>query len=174
MTDTPTLDLEKLAELRESGLVLTTGHHDLTDNEFATGCAMDLIGWQVTGDSTDMPECVHPTLARHVHRINDGDDSTSEDRWRIVMEAGPLLVGTAEWSSVKCCLVLARAGLTAGGLIDALRQVANLNGANLNRANLNGANLNRANLNGARGDAFTRLPAGWKVNESGLIVKVEA
>jgi hypothetical protein len=70
MTDTPTLDLEKLAELRESGLVLTTGHHDLSDGEFATGCAMDLIGWQVTGDSTDMPECVHPTLARHVHRIN--------------------------------------------------------------------------------------------------------
>ena len=42
------------------------------------------------------------------------------------------------------------------------------------RANLVGANLVGANLDGAFGNKFTTLPSGYKVSESGLIVRVTA
>ena len=51
---------------------------------------------------------------------------------------------------------------------------ANLYGANLHGANLHGANLRGADLYGARGNQYTSLPPGWKVADSGLIVKAES
>jgi hypothetical protein len=81
---------------------------------------------------------------------------------------------------------LANAHLTDADLADAYLAGANLTGANLTRANLADAyladaylaranladaNLTGANLTGARGNARTVLPAGWKVEKSGLIVR---
>ena len=48
---------------------------------------------------------------------------------------------------------------------------AYLGGANLRGANLRGANLRGANLRGATGNEWTTLPAGYRVNDSGLIVQ---
>ena len=155
------LDLDRIAALRAEGFALRAGHHDASDGE---GCAMDLIAWQTTGEITDMPSCVHPILSRLVHRINDAMHMTVDDRWRIVTDAGPLLVGTDKWEALRAAWVVANAGRTVGGLIDALRVGADLTGgyltganltgvylagANLTRVNLVGANLTRANLAGA-------------------------
>ena len=140
------LDLDRIAALRAEGFALRAGHHDASDGE---GCAMDLIAWQTTGEITDMPSCVHPILSRLVHRINDARHMTVDDRWRIVTDAGPLLVGTDKWEALRAAWVVANAGRTVGGLIDALRVGADLVGANLTRANLVGANLAGANLAGA-------------------------
>ena len=48
---------------------------------------------------------------------------------------------------------------------------AYLGGAYLGGANLRGANLRGAYLRGATGNEWTRLPAGYRVNDSGLIVR---
>ena len=48
---------------------------------------------------------------------------------------------------------------------------AYLGGAYLGGANLGDANLRDANLRGATGNEWTRLPAGYRVNDSGLIVR---
>ena len=148
------LDLDRVAALKAEGFALRAGHHDASEGE---GCAMDLIAWQTTGEITDMPSCVHPILSRLVHRINDARHMTVEGRWRIVTDAGPLLVGTDKWEAVRAAWVVANAGRTVGGLIDALRtgaylagaDLANLTGANLARAYLTGANLAGAYLTGA-------------------------
>ncbi len=78
------------------------------------------------------------------------------------------------------------AGANLGGayladayLADAYLAGANLSGANLSGANLSGANLAGADLGGAylagaKGNRWTTLPTGWKVDDSGLIVKVES
>jgi hypothetical protein len=63
-------------------------------------------------------------------------------------------------------VVLARANL-AGANLDG----ANLAGANLADAYLARANLAGANLADAKGNRYTTLPAGWKVGDSGLIVR---
>ena len=70
---------------------------------------------------------------------------------------------------------LTRANLTGADLTGADLTGADLTRANLTRANLTdayltGANLTRANLTGARGNRWTALPAGWRVDEAGLIV----
>ena len=65
---------------------------------------------------------------------------------------------------------LTRAYLTDANLTGAYLTGANLTGANLTRANLTGANLTYADLTGARGNRWTALPAGWRVDEAGLIV----
>ena len=140
------LDLNRIAALKAEGFALGVGHHDASEGE---GCAMDLIAWQTDGEITDMPSCVHPVLSRLVHRINDATHTTAEGRWRIVTDAGPLLVGTDKWEGVRAAWVVANAGMTVGGLIDALRTGANLAEANLAGADLAGANLTGANLAGA-------------------------
>ena len=48
---------------------------------------------------------------------------------------------------------------------------ADLRGAYLGGADLGGANLRGANLRGATGNEWTTLPAGYRVNDSGLIVR---
>ena len=48
---------------------------------------------------------------------------------------------------------------------------AYLGGAYLGGANLGDANLRGAYLRGATGNEWTRLPAGYRVNDSGLIVR---
>lgn len=48
---------------------------------------------------------------------------------------------------------------------------ANLGGAYLGGAELGGADLGGANLGGAYGDRHTELPAGWTVNDAGLVVQ---
>ena len=135
------LDLNRIAALKAEGFALGVGHHDASEGE---GCAMDLIAWQTTGEITDMPSCVHPLLSRLVHRINDANHTTTEGRWRIVTDAGPLLVGTDKWEAARAAWVVANAGRTVGGLVDALRTGANLAEAYLARAHLDGANLARA------------------------------
>ena len=162
------LDLDRIAALKAEGFALRAGHHDASDGE---GCAMDLIAWQTTGEITDMPSCVHPILSRLVHRINDATHTTAEGRWRIVTDAGPLLVGTDKWEGVRAAWVVANAGMTVGGLIDALRTGANLAEANLTGAYLARAYLAGANLARAKGNQWTVLPAGWTVADYGLVVR---
>ena len=48
---------------------------------------------------------------------------------------------------------------------------ADLRGADLRGADLRGADLGGANLRGATGNEWTTLPAGYRVNDSGLIVR---
>ncbi len=66
---------------------------------------------------------------------------------------------------------LGGANLRAANLGDANLGGANLRDANLWDANLGGANLGGANLRGAYGNERTTLPAGHRVNDSGLIVR---
>ena len=54
--------------------------------------------------------------------------------------------------------------------VEALIRSADLAGADLSRADLNGANLYGANLTWGRGDSWTRLPDGYRVDDTGLIV----
>jgi hypothetical protein len=69
---------------------------------------------------------------------------------------------------------LARAYLAGANLAGANLARANLVDANLASADLAGANLAGANLAGARGDKYTILPTGWKVDDdSGLIVEAK-
>lgn len=78
------------------------------------------------------------------------------------------------------------ANLAGANLTDAILAGANLYGANLSGADftradltradltgadLYGANLYGADLTGAKGNELTRLPDGWKVNDSGFVVK---
>jgi hypothetical protein len=161
------LDIDALEQLRGAGAVrLIAGHHDIADT--GKGCAMDLIAWQTTGETTDMPSCVHPLLARTVHRLNDDTDDEA-DRWRLVLDAGPHLVGSDAWPAERVLWVLAHGRRSVTDLIDALDasrnaapwilfgadlrdanlRDANLRGANLPDANLTGANLRDANLTGA-------------------------
>ena len=55
-------------------------------------------------------------------------------------------------------------------VIDMEQIRSNLDGANLVGARLDGANLDGADLDGARGDQWTRIPDGWRVNDTGLVV----
>ena len=71
---------------------------------------------------------------------------------------------------------LAGADLAGANLAGAYLAGANLAGADLAGADLAGANLLYADLagaylRGARGNKYTRLPDGWKVNDAGLVVK---
>ena len=63
---------------------------------------------------------------------------------------------------------LSRANLSRADLSWADLSRADLSGANLSRANLYGANLSGANLSGA---INVTLPTGWKLNESGIVVR---
>ena len=61
--------------------------------------------------------------------------------------------------------------IAADDLRGANLEVANLRDANLRDANLRDANLRSACLEGATGNTFTELPAGWTVNDAGLVVR---
>ena len=61
--------------------------------------------------------------------------------------------------------------IAADDLRGANLEVANLRDANLRDANLRDANLRSACLEGATGNSFTELPAGWTVNDAGLVVR---
>ena len=63
------------------------------------------------------------------------------------------------------------ANLRGANLRDAYLGGANLRGANLRGVNLGDAYLGDANLRGATGNEWTTLPAGYRVNDSGLIVR---
>jgi hypothetical protein len=139
------LDLAEVDRLLADGLRLTAGHHD----DGRQACVMDLIGFLTTGEWTDIPACVHRTLASRVHQINDGRGTTHEDRARLVRQAGPLLVGTDTWDDARACSVVARAGYTIDGLTEALRQAAAMTDDDLASITLAGADLRSANLTGA-------------------------
>ena len=66
---------------------------------------------------------------------------------------------------------LGGADLGGADLRDANLRGADLRGAYLRGANLGGADLRGAYLRGATGNEWTRLPAGYRVNDSGLIVR---
>jgi hypothetical protein len=66
---------------------------------------------------------------------------------------------------------LGGANLRGANLRGADLRGANLGGANLRGADLRGADLRGANLRGATGNEWTTLPAGYRVNDSGLIVR---
>ena len=183
MSDTPVLDPARIDELQANGIHLITGAGNL-DNK--TLCTMQAVNWAITGQTSDMPECVHPILSRFVQRLQD---TTSDEafKWRLLRECGPLLVGSNEWPVERILWIVASAGRTVAGLRESIESGANLSdanlsgaylsgaylsGANLSDANLSGANLSGANLSGAIGNSYTVLPAGWKVSESGLIVRV--
>ena len=92
-------------------------------------------------------------------------DASDVDRAVLVSEK------VAEWKAgPKVRPNLTRANLTDANLTDANLSGASLSGADLSGAYLSGANLTGADLSGARGNSLTRLPSGWKVDESGLVV----
>jgi hypothetical protein len=66
---------------------------------------------------------------------------------------------------------LGNADLRRANLRGADLRGADLRGADLGGADLRGADLRNADLVGGYGNAFTRLPLGWKVSESDLIVR---
>jgi hypothetical protein len=66
---------------------------------------------------------------------------------------------------------LSGANLRGADLRGANLSGADLRGADLYGADLYGADLYGANLNYTHGNEYTRLPAGYQVNASGLIVK---
>jgi hypothetical protein len=135
-----TLDLSKL-----EGFHLVRGGGNVREKHEA--CAMQAINWATTGETSDMPECVHPILARFVQREQDRPEVDEATRWRYVREAGPLLVGTSSWPTTVAALVVSRAGRTVAGLVEAL-STANPHGADLADANLSGAYLYGASLAG--------------------------
>lgn len=149
MTTTPELHwpADTVAELLAK-IELVPGHH--TNGREA--CAMDLIGMAIEGKWTQTPACVHPHLAKVVHRIFDHAEQTPEGRRSIVVDAGPLLIGTAGRDKHWAVMVGHRAGLTAGGLVDALTTTpdrVDLRGAVLVGAILRAADLEGADLRGA-------------------------
>ena len=131
----------KIADLLEQ-VELGSGHH--TNGKEA--CAMDLIGMAVEGVWTDSPACVHRTLSKHVHRMNDSKYADPGLRRRIVELCGPLLVGSAGWDVVRCSLAVARGGMTPEGFAAALAEDPNLRSADLGSANLRSADLGYADL----------------------------
>ena len=66
---------------------------------------------------------------------------------------------------------LGGADLGGADLRDANLRGADLRGAYLRGADLRGADLRGAYLRGATGNEWTTLPAGYRVNDSGLIVR---
>jgi len=102
------------------------------------------------------------------------DDVTPEpERTAITAE---MLAEHAKWrkSEGGKRIMLAGAYLAGANLAGANLAGANLAGAYLAGAHRAGAHLADANLAGAKGNRWTTLPTGWKVDDSGLIVKVRA
>ena len=139
MTNTTAIDFDKI-----EGITLINGHHNIEAT--GTGCAMDAIAWAATGEITDRPSCVHPVLAKKVQALNDAERCTNADRWRLVRDGGPILVGSSEWEAKRACLVIADAGRTVDGFLSALRYAADLRFADLSFADLRSANLRSADL----------------------------
>jgi len=139
MTNTTAIDFDKI-----EGITLIEGHHNIEAT--GTGCAMDAIAWAATGEITDMPSCVHPVLAKKVQALNDAERCTNADRWRLVRDGGPILVGSSEWEAKRACLVIADAGKTVDGFLSTLRYAADLSIANLRSAKLSFADLSSADL----------------------------
>ena len=169
MTNTTTIDFDKI-----EGITLTDGHHNIEAT--GTGCAMDAIAWAATGEITDMPSCVHPVLAKKVRALNDAERCTNADRWRLVRDGGPILVGSSEWEAKRACLVIADAGRTVDGFLSALRYAADLRSADLRFADLSSANLRSAdlssdNLRSARFDRLTVWPDGFDAAAAGAAEK---
>ncbi len=161
MTDWPT---DTVTELLDK-IALTTGHH----TNGVEACAMDLIGMAIEGEWTDTPECVHKLLSNRVHRINDHKETTAGQRRRLVLDAGPLLIGTADRNIEWAVMVVHRAGLTSAGLVEALEttedradlHLADLRFAHLNSADLHLADLSSANLRYADWNQLTLWPEGF-------------
>ena len=139
MTNTTAIDFDKI-----EGITLINGHHNIEAT--GTGCAMDAIAWAATGEITDMPSCVHPVLAKKVQALNDAERCTNADRWRLVRDGGPILVGSSEWEAKRACLVIADAGRTVDGFLSALRYAANLRIVDLRSVDLSSADLSSADL----------------------------
>jgi|ERR1035437_7487423 hypothetical protein len=66
---------------------------------------------------------------------------------------------------------LSYANLSYANLHSANLRSADLHYANLHSADLHSANLHSADLRSAVGNSYTKLPVGWTVSDSGLIVK---
>ena len=187
MTNTTAIDFDKI-----EGITLIKGHHNIEAT--GTGCAMDAIAWAATGEITDMPSCVHPVLAKKVQALNDAERCTNADRWRLVRDGGPILVGSSEWEAKRACLVIADAGRTVDGFLSALRYAADLRSADLSfadlrsanlrsadlrfadlrfadlsSANLSSANLSSANLSSARFNRLTVWPDGFDAAAAGAV-----
>ena len=139
MTNNTAIDFDKI-----KGITLVNGHHNIEAT--GTGCAMDAIAWAATGEITDMPSCVHPVLTKKVQALNDAERCTNADRWRLVRDGGPILVGSSEWEAKRACLVIADAGRTVDGFLSALRYAADLSFADLSFADLSFADLSSADL----------------------------
>ena len=156
--------------------------------------------WRNGDDWTDAPDCAHPIIRAAVIAANDAPSTTPEmraelvrlgergvlDTWWVPTEvvvaslaaerdaeppspygrAVACLQRVAVWKETRERPYLAGADLAGADLAG-----ANLVGANLVRANLAGANLAGANLARAKGDEYTTLPSGWKVNDTGLVVR---
>jgi hypothetical protein len=165
-------------------------------------CSMTLLAWIYGEEWSDHPPCAHQIIADVVVRANDHEGTTKEmnralvrlgkkgvlDTWWIPIEViafsmsgdevGPyelavrLLKNIAEWKKTKEKPDLRGANLRGADLRGAVLYRANLYGANLYGADLRGANLYGADLYGAKNASEAILPAGWTVNDSGLIVRV--
>jgi hypothetical protein len=156
-------------------------------------CVMTLISWQAGEGWSDHPPCSHRLLADMAIRANDAAGVTVMDRERIV-RAGqtglldtwwvptevvvyclaqvPEGTGPVDGAVLVCDLVTWwKATKGRAVLSDADLSHADLRGADLRGADLRGADLRGADLRDAVGDQWTRLPAGWKVADSGLIVR---
>jgi uncharacterized protein YjbI with pentapeptide repeats len=101
--------------------------------------------------------------------LSDADLSDADLRDADLRDA--VLSGAVLRGAVLRDAVLRDAVLSGAVLRGAVLRGAVLSGAVLRDADLSGADLSGADLRDAVGNRWTVLPAGWKVDESGLIVK---
>lgn len=138
-------------------------------------CAMSMLSW-VAGEAwTDHPPCAHRLLADMAIRANDNEDTTPEQREAIVRAGCEGIIDTWWVPATVILLAISEAPKDADVVDRALAVFAAVAGWKSAepkvRPNLTGADLTGAYLAGARGNASTRLPAGWVVQEgTGLIV----
>ena len=165
-------------------------------------CVATALAW-VNGDawSDDLP-CANRLLRSIVIRVNDADGTIPGGRQALVRAGEHGLLDTWWVPDIVVLWLLSQGDRELDHVaqtVDLLQRVAawkptkerptnlvgasldgaNLDGARLDGARLVGASLVGANLDGARlvgasGDRWTRLPAGWKVDDSGLIVRVKS
>jgi hypothetical protein len=130
-------------------------------------CAMTLLAWVCGEEWSDHPPCAHRLIADNVIRANDDSGTTSEMRAELVRagESGALDTWWVPSEAITAALVLHE-----GDDPDVFARTMRM----LERITEWKDTKSRAVLSGAVGNAFTVLPTGWKVAESGLIVKAEA
>ena len=182
---TETTDPNAVAEAIGTWTLTKGTAGSITDQK---ACAMSLVSYVRTGKLTDHPECAHKTLTDLVIRAFDDEHTTTEQMAAITLAADTGAIDT--WWIPATVTVLAHAyegeadkddRSLAQLCLDVLagitywkvnRPVVDLRYANLGSADLRYAlNLEASiGIETARGNQYTKLPAGWTVDEQTRLI----